>query len=396
MNVHARPIDGAARKPILIDRSVDMNGRALTIDAARGCAMLLVCFSHFGITYFAPVGALTHAYFVMYLALPATAMFIMLSGLTLGFLRQSSAERFNQQRLKFVDRGLFLLLPAHFIILAAHNWVGLSIGPDTHWLFITDAIGVCLVLGPFLVAGASSGARVAIGVALITFSWGLYFGWSPVAHFAQLCKAILVGEWSKGAVFALVPWLGAFLIATSIGEQFALRRREDRLRFLGGMAVSCLLVGAIAHLLSHGQSGWLSHVLSAGQKYPPSPAHIVASFGVGLAMLAVLEIASELRVARGALLAAAVLGRSSLFVFILQYYVYYVAFFLLKLPMSELWPLYYSGSIVLLYVAARLWELKCGNVYFTVGLKSRAFARVPIFQRLAKTRRRRLSTQGSS
>ena len=251
MNTHAVAIGGKIAEPISSDRSAALIDRTLSIDAVRGLAMLLVCFSHFGITYFATSGALSYANVSRLMGLPASAIFILLSGVTIGFLRQRSGERFIKQRLKCVDRGLFLLLPGHLIILAAHYWVGLRIGPGTHWVFITDAIGVCLIVGPYLISETSGGVRACIGVALITLSWWLYLNWYPVGGTAQVIKAILTGAWSAGVVFPIMPWLGAFLIATPIGEQFALRQGKSRLYFLGALAALFFVGGAIAHLASH-------------------------------------------------------------------------------------------------------------------------------------------------
>ena len=79
----------------------------------------------------------------------------------------------------------------------------------------------------------------------------------------------------------------------------------------------------------------------------------------------------------------ALLGRSSLVVFVSQYLVYYVGFFLLRLPMSPLWPLYFAGSVLINLGVAWLWDTYAGNQYLTVGLT-----------RLVASRRARLAAFG--
>ena len=150
MNLHSRVFVDTIPQ---VGQPAIVEGRAGTLDSARGIAMLMVCFSHFSITYFARAGAFTHAHFAWYVGLPTSGMFMLLSGLTIGLLRQKSANHFTDIRLKFADRGLFLLVPAHFLILVAHHWVGLSLGPGTNWFFITDAIGILTcprVFGPLI------------------------------------------------------------------------------------------------------------------------------------------------------------------------------------------------------------------------------------------------------
>jgi hypothetical protein len=61
-----------------------------------------------------------------------------------------------------------------------------------------------------------------------------------------------------------------------------------------------------------------------------------------------------------------ILGRSSLFVFVLQFFVYYVVIFLLRLPFTPWWPLYYLASIAVIAVAARVWYVADCNRFVTV------------------------------
>jgi hypothetical protein len=109
-------------------------------------------------------------------------------------------------------------------------------------------------------------------------------------------------------------------------------------------------------------------VFSPWQKLPPTPVYF-AWFG-GCGMLLVSTILWLVKHGRAAwfIRAAAVLGRASLFVFILQFYVYYVAFHLLALPYTPMWPAYLLGSIALIWLAARWWDARGLQRYLTVGI----------------------------
>jgi hypothetical protein len=62
------------------------------------------------------------------------------------------------------------------------------------------------------------------------------------------------------------------------------------------------------------------------------------------------------------------LGLASLFIYVLQFYLYAVVLRSLHLPYSPLWPLLFLASVALLALAARLWNRHEGNRFLTVGL----------------------------
>src|SRR6185295_1076090 len=114
--------------------------RIVAIDAARGCAMVLVCISHVAV-YLSAAPDLQ--WFLLMVARVATPTFLLLSGFVIAHLLQPGANRHVSVML--VDRGLFLLVVAHALL-------GLWMLPELgvlHWAFartgITDAIGVALL-----------------------------------------------------------------------------------------------------------------------------------------------------------------------------------------------------------------------------------------------------------
>jgi hypothetical protein len=73
---------------------------------------------------------------------------------------------------------------------------------------------------------------------------------------------------------------------------------------------------------------------------------------------------------------ATLLGRTSLFVFILQFYLYYMLLLSLNLPYTPLWPLVFAASLVGITVLAKRWDEEARNRHFSVGLRRLTATRV--------------------
>jgi uncharacterized membrane protein len=350
--------------------------RSLFIDATRGLAMFFVCVSHFGIGYFGRLGQ-THAeHLTSIIALPSTPTFIVLSGLLLGFLSVQSAASFPNLSLKLMDRGLFLLGPARALVMVTHFVIFRSV----RFFFITDTIGICLLVGPWLVANFSSATRAALGIGLLAFSWFIYLAWTPSGPTAGVLHSILVGDvpfrfgW---LTFPVLPWVGGYLLATPIGESLARwRKRGDGFVFkLGAVAALCMAAGVALHVAGRAQSPAVREILSAGQKYPPSPAFLLACGGGGLGATALMAWLEQRRLFPAVLAGFATVGRSSLVVFVVQYFVYYVVVYSLPLPATHLWPIVLAVSMAFIFAVAVWWDRRIGNEYLTVGLPYLARAR---------------------
>jgi hypothetical protein len=331
-------------------------------------AMLLVCISHFGLNYFGPLKDSREAIGTA-IAAPSTPMFVFMSGLLLGFLYARAPASFPDLSLKLMDRGLFLLLPTHLLSRLAHLGAFRSI----HFFFITDAIGVCLLVGPWLVANLSARRRLAVGIGLLTLTWILYFAWAPTASFGQALQAIFVGRvpgTNGWLAFPALPWLGFYVVATTLGERVPSWGRPGPVlvKQLLRLGVVAGVVGLALFLFGRGQSPVIRTLLSARQKYPPSVSYLLLSGGLALVVLATVA-ALEWRNALTPLISAfAVVGRSSLVVFIAQDFIYYTGLWVLRLPASPWWPLYFLVSVGMIFGFAQLWDRYLGNRYLTVGL----------------------------
>jgi uncharacterized membrane protein len=359
-------------------------GRWLAIDASRGVAMAFVCLSHFATGYFASIGHPERQDLTDRISMLASPAFMLISGAMLGLLSTTrSREQFARVRDKLVDRGLFLLIVAHALILIAH--LPLRDGPRAwmRWGFITDTIGVCLLVGPLIVRRLSARARLALAAAMYTVSWWLVRAWHPAALAARLLKDTIFGPMGVSTRlynFPLLPWLAVYLAGTALGGAMAQRRAHGKspMRMVIGagavslaVALACIAAFALTLPRSLIPTGdiftRLSDLGSPFQKLPPAPLYLLGYGGLALLMMGVLMWAEEHGRATCALRAIAFVGRASLFVFILQYYVNFVVVPLLHLPDTPWWPMYFVGSLAAIYLATAAWMTAGLNRLITVG-----------------------------
>src|SRR4051794_13004977 len=154
--------------------------RVVFIDAARGAAMLAVFFAHFVAAYdavFKP-GESKLLDTLHWATLTASPAFVAISGVMLGLLYERNRERWGSMRDRFVDRGLTLLIVGHTLIGVA---VAIRSGVDLGFrrIFITDTIGVSLILGATLVVRLTQRKRVLLGASCLLASWIVPFFWQP-------------------------------------------------------------------------------------------------------------------------------------------------------------------------------------------------------------------------
>ena len=99
--------------------------RIRAIDSGRGVAMLFVFLAHFNEYYLGSNGKSNQLYFLEKFTKLASPTFIIISGITLGFLFSINKLNFGQTKRKLVDRGLFLITIAH--VLIALSWIPMEI-----------------------------------------------------------------------------------------------------------------------------------------------------------------------------------------------------------------------------------------------------------------------------
>ncbi len=352
-------------------------GRLIAVDAARGLAMLLVFLAHFLDAYLRPLGGEPEQlrqklHLVTRLASPS---FMLISGLMLGLLYTRRREDFGPTRSRLQLRGLFLITVGHLLIVPTYlSWVD-EAGHLVRILFVTDTIGVAMIVGPLLVTRLGARARAALGGALFAGSWALSLGVTSTQPVARLLEEVLFGHVVQSVLFSnfpLVPWFGVFLAGSAVGEWFGDKLQAGQTlqaarRFVkvGGslFATGVVLLGAYVWLrrsggahLPEGLASALGALTSPKQKFPPGPAYLLLYGGLGLTGLGLLIRAEQAGRLGRLLRPASLLGRHSLLAFLLQFYVYYLGVYYARLPYSRLWPLLFAATVVAQWLLLRAWD----------------------------------------
>lgn len=361
--------------------------RARPIDASRGAAMLFVFIAHFGAAYFQEdvrhVETLGLA--MSYVGMIASPMFMVVSGLTLGFLYRTKGEDFARIKNKLIDRGLFLLTVGRLLIGVGYIVRLGSIQEVLKWGFITDAIGFSIIVGATLIGRTNPKQRVILSLSVYVLSWFMVLFWYPENFLLVVLKETFFGSFQQQAYvynFPLLPWFSLYLASTCIGQRvgaYYLEGRETELpRLLGRIASFSVAVAVVIKVIFKLCKGVfnlqvspynmaLFHLTSPFYKLPPSPAYFMLYGGIAL-MIAHLVFKLDKRAALSRVIGgSATLGQSSLFIFILQYYVYDIAFYTLKLPFSLLWPSYFALSVVFMCLLSSPWAKRDCSRFFTVG-----------------------------
>ena len=360
--------------------------RVRAIDAARGLAMVFVCLSHFGLEYFRRLDEPSIAKALYMVGMIGSPTFMLISGVMLGLLYETRRGRFDQHRLLLADRALFMLTVGHILIMVANMPRAESLSEALQRGFITDALAVALLLGPTLVARVSRRARVLFPVILFAGAWVLAIRWTPATAFDEVLRYLLVGSYPNDLPynFPLLPWLAVYLAASVlgqwIGEQLVRgqRRKVERsLLVWGGAAVSFVVLYKLCQwTLAFPSSPLLAVLASPWEKLPPSPAYLLFYGGLGLMLVAGALIVERRKLMEPLFEWATLLGRASLLVFILQFYVYYGLVLSLNLPYTPFWPLVFVASLVGITALAKVWDDGGNNRYLTVGLRHFTTTRV--------------------
>ena len=360
--------------------------RVRAIDAARGLAMVFVCLSHFGLEYFRRLDEPALAQALYMVGMIGSPTFMLISGVMLGVLYETRRGRFAQHRMLLADRALFMLTVGHFLIMVASAPRLASLSETLQRGFITDALAVALLLGPTLVAHVGRRARVLLALLLFAGAWLMAIRWTPANALDEVVRYLLVGSYPNDVPhnFPLLPWLAVYLAASVlgqwIGEQFASGQQQKVERSLvawGAAAVSCVVLYKVCQwTFAFPTSPLLAVLASPWRKLPPSPAYLLLYGGLALLLVAGTLSLDRRKVVRPLFAWATLLGRASLFVFILQFYVYYVLVLSLNLPYTPFWPLLFVASLLGITALAKMWDDGANNRYVTVGLHHLATTRV--------------------
>jgi hypothetical protein len=348
--------------------------------------MFFVCLAHFGQGYLLTTGATRMGTILLTVGMLASPTFMLVSGAMLGFLRTTRPAGFAAFRAKLVDRGAFLVTVGHLLILVPH------VPTNRHvafwaWGFITDAIGLAAILGPWIVPRLDARRRCAMAGLLYGVSWFAAVGWHPQGAW-RAARDLWCGPFGDpsawGYVFPLLPWLSVYLVGTVLGERIAAWREHagdsavaKRLAIMGGALVILALAAWLP--LRHGAllappvsyAPLLHAMTSPFHKLPPGPTYLALQGGLGLLLVASLAWLQGRPGTRLLFAASTRVGRASLVVFVVQYYVFFGIPAVGGLSYTPFWPLLFVLALALIFLVAWLWDRKAANSLLTVGLEPR-------------------------
>ena len=369
----ARPI---AANPAAVTRQ---SRRLPAIDAARGAAMVLVCLSHFAARYIAPAGGDTPGGWLRFIGHIASPMFFIISGAMVGYLFATRPEGFDRVRATLARRALFFLTIGHLLILGAHLQSFVHFADSARILFVTDTIAIALFVSPRLLR-IPARIRLAGAAAAYVTSCALVYLWDPQGQAWRIIKETLVG--SNGPTFwsysvPLLPWLAVHAAGTVLGAMLTgCRSAAGRLRVEAQLMSAGGVLAAAAAAVRIGCWFLVAHVLTPGgraavvarqlatpwQRLPPSPAHILLFSGMALIGISAVFTIERLDIFTKLIAWLSILGKTSAFVFVLQFYVFYVvvpAWIPLHLALS---PIVFLGAMLSIGAAARIW-LSRGSMF---------------------------------
>jgi hypothetical protein len=315
----------------------------------------------------------------------ASPTFMIVSGMMLGLLYRTHRESFRDIQVKLIDKGLFLLTVGRLLILVAHIPLAGGLNAAFQWGFITDAIGVNIILGSLLIPRVGPAGRIGLGAGAYTLSWAMVYLWHPHTPGWRIFRAVLAGELNPvgpqiyADAFPLLPWFGLYLCSTCLGERLAHQPAADPYRaarhflrlgvFCGALGVALKLAWVLTrswHLVARTRPAW-EHLLEPGRKLPPAPAYLLFYGGAGLLLAGGLFFAERWRPMDWMLQLASRLGQTSLFVFILQYYVYFSLLVLADPPYSRVWPAYFVATLLVVILGDLFWYRRGFNRLLTVA-----------------------------
>jgi len=363
------------------------NKRILTLDAARGAAMLFACLAHFA--WWMENAYPSLSMLMAMTGMVATPAFMVLSGSMIGLKAGRAGAVGRKMRLDLIDRGIFLIVVAHLLIAVAEVHRSGTFLQRLVQFNSVDEIGLgCMLFGAFNgLALKPMRTLLALAFGLTCLGWALALAWHPIMPSAEVVEELLVGQLTNNPIIdyacPMAPFLALLIAGVALGRFVARREQQGA---LDSIATPLFLLGATlasAALVAHlgyswaAMRGWVPTEgawrtsLMISRKMPPSPGYLAFFTGLALLMFGLLAYLRRAARARWLLEWLATIGQVSLFVFVLQYFVFWTLPDLLGLKPGVYFPLLFAGQIALIWWSARWWGWIGGNRWIRIGLRSR-------------------------
>jgi hypothetical protein len=292
--------------------------------------------------------------------------------------------------MRILDRAVFILLVTHLLLLVSDVLLA-PYQRGMRQFFITDMVALNLMIGLGLVPKIAPRARLALGGILYGVGWLTHAVLHPAGlGLAAVAEEILTGPTASHALdygFPVLEWAGVFLLGTVLGEALVSARTPEArrtwaIRLLRRGALSVAVAAAVKTFLfispvraSVATYPVLREFLSIFGKAPPSPIYLMFFGGLAACVIAAATLLSVHGLAPRVSAWVSVLGRNSLFVFVLQSAVF--RDLIARLPLEGrpwAWPIAFVSATLFIWAGARVWDRVGGNRWFTLGITQLATA----------------------
>jgi len=311
--------------------------RLVALDTLRGAFLILILVTHgFGLLAAASMSRTgREAWEILFGA--ATPSFVLISGTLFGFFlvsRRDLGGVFRGYR-----RRAFLFFGLGHLLLALVLYPVHGLGAGSFWSFyvsrwyITDTLGVAFLLMPAVLPSLRPRHRAAIGVALLIASRV-----DVVLPWARSPQAMVIHQVFFGRLVAsprsafdcypLVPILADFLMGSFVGDRLARALPDGIDRFIRQVGrllpplafLSMIMCGGWVLLSTHfhGRHPVLQAMLFPDRTFSLFPVYLALYLGALALLLHYVDPRRPRTSLTGGL---ALLGRRSLFVFVVQYLV---------------------------------------------------------------------------
>jgi hypothetical protein len=337
--------------------------RVAAIDFVRGALMVMIICAHATL-----VMAPEHhrAWIATRYLLSGTVGFTTVSGLLVGWFAVTKRDRYDRVARRYLVQALRLVFIAHPLMALAlflPNDQPL-VDQAARTLFITDTLAVLFVLVVPLVPHTAPRVRLAAGLAMLLADAVLDL-YTPPGPATRLVHEILCGvdphEVSPILLsnYGLLSLGGMFLIGTRIGELYASVREGETEAFAASLARAAAILTAVGGVLV---GGWMlaRHVGNAELAHFLYPDYETTLYPIYLGFtLLVFSHALGWQLDGPVARAVILLGRTSLFVYVAQYFLVETAPTLLGWR-NQLSPIAWAAvcvpSVALLIPAAAVWN----------------------------------------
>lgn len=347
-------------------------GRLLSLDALRGFAMVLVILQHSYLSVAPRLMVGWRNFALWYVTHLAAIAFVSISGATFSYRLFAEGDWTVVYR-KVVFRAILFLIVVHFAINLASHFFLVSLGPGIaanlstfQWLVcgvpITDVIGLCLLISPVMILHLKTKIRAILVVLMLTASALIPTYWHPESYEQRLIAEALVGSRGEPTWFwwPLFPWLAIFVCGSFVGRALSgLKTGETHVRDLvialtkwGFLLLTCSITLILFYEALRAIYASKSHADLLYALYPRRttlllPAYFAILVWLFAGFLYVNNVKKHFTRAQWIL---TVIGRTSLFVFMVQYLIVedIPAFFGFagSLNISSALLLFFIGSIV--------------------------------------------------